>query len=311
MVDVARRAGVSVGTVSNVARGTAPVADETRARVQRAMGELGYRQNEVARALRRATTQTLGVVMPDPLNPFYAAVTQQVERRARRAGYAVLMADTELDPEAEAAQVRVLVERRVDGVVFPGVTEGSAIPGELLDRGIPVVVASFSADDPRLGVVDIDTEAAMEAVVEHLVALQHERIAFQSSGRREEAIDIRPEALRAALARRGLGLVGVEDDPTAICATDDVRAIELLDQLARAGTRVPEDVSVVGFDDIPIASHTAIGLTTVHQDAERMGVRAAELLLAAITERRHVAEREIHPATLVVRGTTGPARRTR
>ena len=84
MVDVARKAGVSVGTVSNVARGTAPVADETRERVQRAMRELGYRHNEVARALRRAATQTLGVVMPDPLNPFYAAVAQHVERRARR-----------------------------------------------------------------------------------------------------------------------------------------------------------------------------------------------------------------------------------
>ncbi len=308
MVDVARKAGVSVGTVSNVARGTAPVADETRERVQRAMRELGYRHNEVARALRRAATQTLGVVMPDPLNPFYAAVAQQVERRARRDGYAVLMADTELDPETESMQVRVLVERRVDGVVFPGVTEGSVIPTELLDRGIPVVVASFSANDPRLGVVDVDTDAAMEAVVDHLIELGHERIAFQSSGRREEAIDIRPEALRAALARRGLALAAEQDAPTAICATDDVRAIELLDRLARAGRRVPGDVSVVGFDDIPMAGHAAIGLTTVHQDAERMGTRATELLLEAIAERRPVARREIHPAPLVVRQTTGPAK---
>jgi LacI family transcriptional regulator len=309
MADVARRAGVSVGTVSNVSRGTAPVADETRERVQRAIKELGYRQNEVARALRRSVTQTLGVVMPDPLNPFYASVAQHVERRARRDGYAVLTADTELDPETEAAQVRVLVERRVDGVVFPGVTEGSTIPGELLDRGIPVVAASFSADDPRLGVVDVDTAAAMEAVVEHLVGLGHERIAFQALERREEAMDIRPEALRAALARRGLELVDTTGDATAICATDDVRAIELLDRLANEGRRVPEDVSVVGFDDIPMAAHAAIGLTTVHQDAERMGTRAAELLLEAIAERRPVATREIHPAPLVVRRTTGPARR--
>jgi LacI family transcriptional regulator len=309
MVDVARRAGVSVGTVSNVARGTAPVAAETRERVQRAMRDLGYRQNEVARALRRATTQTLGVVMPDPLNPFYAAVAQQVERRARREGYAVLTADTELDPDTEAAQVRVLVERRVDGVIFPGATEGSAIPGELLDRGIPVVVASFSADDPRLGVVDVDTDGAMEAVVAHLVELGHERIAFHYSGRREEAVETRPEALRAALGRRGLELAAADDGATAICATDDVRAIELLDRLARDGRRVPEDVSVVGFDDIPMAAHASIELTTVHQDAERIGTRATELLLAAIAERRPVASREIHPATLVVRRTTGPARR--
>lgn len=309
MVDVARKAGVSVGTVSNVVRGTAPVARETRERVELAMRDLGYRHNEVARALRRSATQTLGVIMPDPLNPFYAAVTQQVERRARRAGYAVLIADTELDPRIEAAQVRVLVERRVDGVVFPGVTEGSTIPTELLDRGIPVVAASFTASDPRLGVVDVEAGPAMEAVVEHLASLGHERIAFKSSGRREEAIDLRPAALREALARRGLSLVGLEEEPTAICATDDVRAIELLDRLSREGRRVPADVSVVGFDDIPMAAHTAIALTTVRQDAERMGTRAAELLLEAIAERRPVARREVHPATLVVRGTTGPARR--
>jgi DNA-binding LacI/PurR family transcriptional regulator len=305
MVDVARVAGVSVGTVSNVMRGTVPVTDETRERVLEAIAELGYRHNEVARALRRSATQTLGVVVPDPLNPFYAAVAQQIERRARRDGYAVLLADTDLDPATEAAQVRALVERRVDGVVFPGVTEGSAIPGELLDRGIPVVVASFAVDDPRLGVVSIDEEQAAEAIVAHLTGLGHERVAFAYAGRRDEAIERRPMAIRAALARRGLALVELPA-ATAVCCTNDVTAIELLDQLTRSGRRVPQDVSVVGFDDIPLARHAAIELTTVRQDPELIGTRAAELLLAAIAEGRAVAAYELLPVELVVRRTTAP-----
>ena len=196
MHDVARRSGVSVATVSNVVTGTVPVADGTRARVLDAIDELGYRTNEVARSLKRRATQTLGVVMPDVLNPFHAAIARQIERRAHHDGFAVVISATEYDRDTEADQVRALVRRRVDGVIFPAVTEGSAIPGELLDRGIPVVVVSFAAHDPRLGVVDIDEAEAMMAVVGHLAALGHSRIAFAPATMREEAIDRRPEALR-------------------------------------------------------------------------------------------------------------------
>ena len=161
-----------------------------------AIDELGYRTNEVARSLKRRVTQTLGVVMPDVLNPFHAAIARQIERRAHHDGFAVVISATEYDRDTEADQVRALVRRRVDGVIFPAVTEGSAIPGELLDRGIPVVVVSFAAHDPRLGVVDIDEPEAMMAVVGHLAALGHRRIAFAPATMREEAIDRRPEALR-------------------------------------------------------------------------------------------------------------------
>ena len=192
---------MSRATVSNVLHNTAPVADDTRRRVLDAIDELGYRTNEVARSLKRRVTQTLGVVMPDVLNPFHAAIARQIERRAHRDGFAVVISATEYDRDTEADQVRALVRRRVDGVIFPAVTEGSAIPGELLDRGIPVVVVSFAAHDPRLGIVDIDETAAMMAVVGHLAALGHRRIAFAPATMREEAIDRRPEAL-AGGARR-------------------------------------------------------------------------------------------------------------
>jgi LacI family transcriptional regulator len=305
MREVARRSGVSVATVSNVLHNTAPVAEMTRRRVLEAIDELGYRQNEVARSLKRQTTHTLGVAIPDALNPFHASVALEVERRAHRDGFAVLVAETENDPETEADQVRALIGRRVDGVIFPAVTAGSGIPSELLDRGIPVVVVSFEAQDARLGMIVVDEAAAMEDVVEHLVGLGHRRIAFLRSGAREEQVETRPEAMRAALERRGLVPAPI-DQATAVCCTNDVVAIALIDELERAGRRVPQDVSVVGFDDIPLAGHHRINLTTVHQPAREMGRLAAEMVLNAIASRGHAAARVVMPTELIVRGSTGP-----
>jgi DNA-binding LacI/PurR family transcriptional regulator len=309
MLDVARRSGVSAATVSNVLHGTAPVAATTRLRVLQAIEELGYRQNEVARSLKRRATRTLGVVIPDALNPFHATVALQVERRAHRDGFAVLIAETENDPATESDQVRALVGRRVDGVIFPAVTAGSTIPTELLDRGIPVVVVSFEGSDPRLGVIAVDEHAAMEQVVEHLTGLGHRRIAFAHSGAHEESVDRRPDALAAALRRRGLEPARQDDGATAVCCTNDVIAMALMDRLERDGRPVPEAVSVVGFDDIPLASHRRIDLTTVHQPAEEMGRLAAEMALSAIAAGEHAARSVVVPAALVVRSSTGPARR--
>ena len=194
----------------------------------------------------------------------------------------------------------------MDGVIFPAVTAGSAIPSELLDRGIPVVVVSFEGQDERLGIIAVDEFAAMDEVVEHLLSLGHRRIAFAHSGQHEEQVDIRPEALRAALARRGLEPVAGVDAATAVCCTNDVVAIALLDELERRGRRVPQDVSVVGFDDIPLAAHRRIDLTTVRQPAREMGRLAAEMVLSAIADRRHAAERVVIATELIVRGSTGP-----
>jgi LacI family transcriptional regulator len=309
MLDVARRSGVSAATVSNVLHGTAPVAATTRLRVLQAIEELGYRQNEVARSLKRRATRTLGVVIPDALNPFHATVALQVERRAHRDGFAVLIAETENDPATESDQVRALVGRRVDGVIFPAVTAGSTIPTELLDRGIPVVVVSFEGSDPRLGVIAVDEHGAMEQVVEHLTGLGHRRIAFAHSGAHEESVDRRPDALATALRRRGLEPARQDDGATAVCCTNDVIAMALMDRLERDGRPVPGAVSVVGFDDIPLASHRRIDLTTVHQPAEEMGRLAAEMALSAIAAGEHAARSVVVPAALVVRGSTGPARR--
>jgi LacI family transcriptional regulator len=308
MIDVAKLAGVSVGTVSNVVRGTRPVSETTRDQVLRAMDDLGYRPNAVAGALKRGATHTLGFVFTDLLNPYFGILALAVERMAREAGYSVLLANSNGDQDLELAHVRAFVERRVDGVVIPSMTEHSRIADELLERNIPTVCVGFSDNDPRLGAVDCDEEGAMAQVVGHLLDLGHERVAFKYQETRDHAVDRRPAALRSALHERGLDTVELDEGPTAICCSNDVVAIALLAELSAGGVDVPGDVSIVGFDDIPMAAHPRIDLTTVHFDAQATGDVVIERLLRAIAEGRHVSERVTLGANLVVRSTTGRRR---
>ena len=306
LIDVARRAGVSKSTVSNVIRGASLVADATRERVERAIADTGYHPNAIARALKARTSTAIGIVVPDLTNLFYAELAACVERAAGALGYAVLTAHTECAPRIEAEAGRALIERRVDGVIIAGMSLGSPLPRVLLDREIPVVLASLGEpDDPRLGVIDHDDAAAMEAIVEHLYGLGHRRIAFASQHLREHSGERRRLGIAAALARRGLASIGLEYGASAIVAHNDMQAIAAIDRLERRGLGVPRDVSVVGYDDVPLASHTRIRLTTVRSDAAEMGRRAVDLVVAAARAGRHVAHREIQSNPLVVRATTG------
>jgi LacI family transcriptional regulator, galactose operon repressor len=307
--DVARHAGVSKSTVSNVVRGATPVSALTRSRVEASISELGYRPNEVARALKQQATRTLGLVITDTVNPFPATLAQAVVRRARRDGYAVLIADTDGDAEIEAAQCRALAARRVDGVIFAAIAENSTSLADLLDRGVPTMLASFGGElDRRAGAIEMDEEGAMEAVVGYLADLGHERFAFVRQHAREAEVDRRPQAFSDAVRRRNLTEVGLEDDPTAVCCMHDGVAIDLMDSLERRGLRVPADISVTGFDDVPLAAHNRIRLTTVRQDAATMGARAAELLIAAVNDGRHVEQRVLLRGELIVRESTAPPR---
>ena len=186
-------------------------------------------------------------------------------------------------------------------------TAGSAIPSELLDRGIPVVVVPFEGQDERLGIIAVDEFAAMDEVVKHLLSLGHRRIAFAHSGQHEEQVDIRPEALRAALARRGPG-AGRRRGRCHRSLLHQRRGRDRAARRARAGgRRVPQDVSVVGFDDIPLAAHRRIDLTTVRQPAREMGRLAAEMVLSAIADSAaRPRKRVVIETELIVRGSTGP-----
>jgi len=305
LMDVAERAGVSKSTVSNVIRGTAMVAEETRLRVERAIAETGYHPNAIARSLKARTSSAIGIVVPDLTNPFYAQLAVGVERAANALGYAVLTANTECLPETEEKAARAWIERRVDGVIIGGMSLASTLPKVLLDRDVPVVLASLGEfDDPRLGVIDHDDAAAMESIVAHLYDLGHRRLAFVSDHLREHAGERRFLGFKAALKKRRLVPIAIDDGATAVVAHNDLQAIATMDRLERRGLKVPDDVSVVGFDDIPLAGHSRIQLTTVRSDAVEMSRRAVDLVIQAARGNRHVSHREFLDVKLIVRSTT-------
>lgn len=308
LLDVAKRAGVSKSTASNVVRGGVQVARATRERVERAIAETGYHPNAIARSLKARSSMVIGIVVPDLKNPYYAELAVGVEKAANALGYAVLAAHTECEPKIENDAGRALIERRVDGVIIGGISLGSGLPKLLLDRDIPVALASLGEpNDPRLGVVDHDEPAAMEAIVKHLFDLGHRRMAFAAQKMREHSGERRRLGFEKSLADRGLKPVDLDSSPTAIVAHNDMQAIATIDRLERGNLRVPLDVSVVGFDDVPLASHHRIQLTTIRSDAVEMGRRAVELLTTAAREGRHICHRELQSNPLIVRSTTGRA----
>jgi LacI family transcriptional regulator len=311
VVDVARHAGVSKSTVSNVIRGSAVVAPSTRARVEASVRALGYRPNGVARALRERASRVLALVVPDPVNPFYAQLAHGLERRARSDGFGVLVAHTDCDPGTELAQVAALMSRQADGVLIGGLSPRSRLHLRLLDEGVPVVCAFAAGDDERLGILDTDDDAGMAAVVDHLAGHGHRRVAFAGQSFEEAGAQIRRLAFTGAAGAAGMSVVELDEAPTAVVSHNDTVAIEQLDRLQRSGFRVPQDVSVTGYDDIGLARHVRLGLTTVATDAERAGERAAEELILAVREHRHVRCRYAQPARLVVRTSTGPVPRRR
>jgi DNA-binding LacI/PurR family transcriptional regulator len=218
----------------------------------------------------------------------------------------VLTAHTECVPAVELEVGRALIGRRVDGVVIAGMSLDSSLPKLLLDRNVPVVLASLGdVDDPRLGVIDLDDGKAMETVVAHLYKLGHRRLSFASNDWREHSGERRRVGFERALRRRKLTPVGIEDGSTAVVAHNDIQAIAIIDRLERQGLRVPQDVSVVGYDDVPLAAHWRIQLTTVRSDAVAMSRRAVELVVGASRDGRHVARREMLDNPLVVRASTG------
>ncbi len=300
MKDIARIAGVSRSTVSNVVRGQPTVQPETRERVLSAIAATGFRPHALARALRERTSGVVALIVTDTGNPFYASLGVGIERAAADADVLMIVANSRCDPTAELALADALISRRVDGVIVGDMSVGATFPSILADNGIPVVLAGCGVgEDDRVGAVDTDDEQAMDAVVQHLHALGHRVVRYAGHSDDHAGGACRRAAAHAAAARLGLRVLdgeAVDDDgATAVITHNDLVAVEQLDALERAGLRVPEDISVVGFDDTPLAAHRRIDLTSVRCDSVAMGRIAARRILDAIAERRLATDRELLP----------------
>ena len=310
LIDVARRARVSKSTVSNVVRGSAVVAPSTRARVETAIDELGYRPDGVARALRRGSTGLVGMIVPDAVNPFYAQLAVAVERELRRFEFGLVMVGSDADAEVEEAQIEALLERRADGVIVAGLTRGSQVEERLSRSGVPAVLAATAgAGRAGIGRVDACDEIGIRAIAGHLHELGHRRIAFARHAVVNEAgAELRGDLLERAVCELGMQLTADRWEATAVVCHDDVTAIAVIDELEREGRRVPDDVSVVGYDGIPLGAHVRLELTTVATDVPAVGRAAATMLVRALRTGTMPADVTRIPPRLVVRGSTAPVR---
>lgn len=321
--DVARSAGVSPSTVSRVFTMPDMVSEATRSVVRRAAERLGYAPNRAARGLITGRTGNLGVIVPDLSNPFFPGVVKGVQARAHDADYTVFLADTDEDSTAESGLVRTLA-KQVDGLILCSPRMGEedlrALVGEttlvLLNRRIG-----------RTPAVTFDNADGMRQAVTHLAALGHRRVAWVGGPKASWSNKERVRGLRAVVVSSGLELDLVGNFPpyfeggvaaadlliatgaTSVIAYNDVMALGLISRLRHRGFTVPDDVSVVGFDDIPMAGMSSPGLTTVALGKQQAGRAAVDLLLSVFEQpdRADGARREL-PTQLLVRGSTGVAR---
>lgn len=338
--DVAARAGVSVGTVSNVLNRPQSVGDLTRAKVERAIAELGFIRNESARQLRAGRSRTIAYVLLDAGNPFFTDVARGVEEAARDAGLALFLCNSDQDVRREDDYLDLLLEQRVRGVLVTPVDPDGARLTSLPSRGVPVVLLDRAEHGGFSGCsVSVDDVEGGELAVAHLLELGHRRLAFIGGPLGIVQVRERLQGARAALAAAGLppeALVEVVTDgltvaegraagerltglparrrPTAVFCANDLLALGLLQQLTQYGIAVPDDVAIVGYDDIEFAAAAAVPLTSVRQPRHLLGRTAAELLLEEDAASRGTVEHShrqvMFSPELVVRESTR-SRRTR
>ena len=331
--DVARAAGVSKSTVSNVIRDAGRTTPETRERVLAAIATVGYRPNAIARSLVQRRTTTVGILVGDLANPFYSELAKLVEQRLAAAGYAAMMCNTDGHAASEQARIESLLEHRAAGIVMLQTSGEWRVADELRAQGVPLVVVSCW--DESADCVAVDDAAGVRLAVDHLLGLGHRRIAYLSSGLVEPQTDkARFDGYRRAL--RGAGLRprkelrlrwedpayltsdreiarGIESllrgpaPPTAFVVSNDLVAIDLIETLEQLGLLVPADVSVVGFDDIAVAGLARVSLTTVAQPREALAELGASIVLERIESGETTPPRRVRLAPeLVVRSSTAP-----
>lgn len=328
--DVARETGVALSTVSNALAGKDCVTEATRERIQEAAHRLGYRASGVARALRMQRTFTIGVLMADVSNPSSPDFLRGIEDVADREKCSLLLCNTDDILHKQLAHMRVLLERQVDGLVLVSQYCDSPEVRELLDAGTPFVLLQRRSPKYKDDYVGADNSDGITAAVRHLTGLGHRRIAFIRGPVASSTATERLEAFERAVAsfridrdpalvvqgnylvegghQAARQLLDLERRPTAIIAANDMCAMGVLNAAHERGLSVPKDLSVVGWDDIQIASFPFIDLTTLQLPKRDMGAAAATLLMQRIRKKRTVTAKEVSfPTKLVARGSTGMA----
>jgi LacI family transcriptional regulator len=319
--DVARRAQVSVASVSRALNGLENVSDQTRARVADAARELGYVPHAGARSLSLARSNAIGVVLPDLYGEFFSEIVRGMDRAASRRGYLLLLSNMHGRKEQAVTALHAM-RGRVDGLIVMAPHLSEAELAHALPTGFPVVLINTRSEEDGRPAIHLDNAAGTSAVVKHLAGLGRKRLVHIAGPAGNLDAQERAEAFRKVCAERGVDCEVVQGDFAeesgscaieallrsgrdfdAVFAANDNMALGALQALRAAGKRVPEDVAVAGFDDIPLAK--LVGLTTVRVNIAELGERALERLLGILAAEDGGGD-EMHAPELVVRSTSDP-----
>ena len=309
--DVAKKAGVSVATVSRVINNEKYVAPKTRELVQKALQETGFIPNANASSLTKKRTNTLAVVVPDLTNPFFTEIIRAIEEQAAQRKMAVIVANTDEDPAKERRAIRFLMEKRVDALIIASAARTTKEISLLLKGGTPLVLLDRQLKGLQTDLVRSDDKGGAEILVNYLVSLGHRRIGFITGKKGISTTKSRLDGYLTAMKAHGLipepelivegdfqpkggregilKLVELAEPPTAVIASNNLEAIGALSALREKGLDVPRDISLVCFDDLGLASQVYPFLTVVAQPVRTMGTVAAQLALERL---EGVAEKE-------------------
>lgn len=323
LIDVARQAGVSPSTVSRILNGTAKVSDDKRLAVLAAISAMNFAPNQMAQGLKKGRSMTVGIVVQDISSPFFDETLRGVDDALKGTGYASVIVSGHWNAEEEAERIRLLLARKVDGIIL--------LSGRISDEVVlqfatqrPIVATGRLLDSPGAIGFKLDNEAGAYMAVRHLIELGHRRIAFVSGpplhmdaserlagyqrALREADIAADPKLIVEGDFHEASGLLAVnhlfetQQHFTAVFAANDLSAYGVRLSLYRKGIRVPDDISLVGFDDLPGSSYTTPPLTTIRQPLYDIGRIATQSLLGLING--GAAPRAVPPLELVVRETT-------
>lgn len=322
--EVAAYAKVSASTVSHVINDTRFVADETKARVWEAIEVLGYRPNTLARSLRRRETSTIGLLVPDNSNPFFAALARAIEDAGFAEGYSVILCNSDYSEEKEITYIDVLLSKQIDGLILSPSQDFPGSLQSLLDEHLPVVVVDREPGDLAVDQVLVDNERGGYLAGRHLMELGHRRVgviahppeAAVSAGNRvigfrqalmEGGVELLDEAVIHSDFRYSGGGLAMQEllarNPslTAVFSTNDLMAAGAINALRRLHLDVPRDISVIGYDDSLQAIMTFPSITTIAQPISELGQRAVSLLLNRIQDPAATPSRIVLPTTLIER----------
>ena len=308
LVDVARKAKVNISTVSRTINQTGKIGAETQARVLKVMRELGYKPNRVARRLRArdASTHLLGLIIPNIQNPFFADLARGVEDVAYKNNFALLLCNYDEDEKKEQFYLDVMQAESVDGIILPPIHENDPAVMQVVQNGTPVVCVDRILADSALDKVEVDNHMGAYKAVEHIIAQGHRRIGFiagpsdSSTGRERlrggkdaliaARLPVKSELIKFGDFKQESGrlltheLLALAVPPTALFVSNGLMTIGALEAIAARGLKIPKQIALVGYDELPLAAVFNPPLTMVKQPAYEVGKYAAELLLKRIKD---------------------------